>query len=63
MPMTPPDIILMLRLKLYWQFFIKKNLSTLSTWFEQNLLWINNTKSQAMIFGASTYKYDLYIYS
>ena len=46
------------------QFVVNKNLPTLSTWFEKNLLSTNNTtnKSQALILGSSTlYKYDLYI--
>ena len=43
------------------QFMVNKNLSTLSTRFEQNLLSNNNIKIQAMILGSSTYKYDLYI--
>ena len=40
---------------------VNKSLSTLSTWFEQSLLSINNIKIQDMILGSSTYKYGLYI--
>lgn len=40
---------------------VNNKFSSLSTWFEQNLLSINNTKSQAMIPGSATHKWDLFI--
>ena len=40
---------------------VNKNLSTLSIWFEQNLLSIYNIKIQTMILGSSTSKYELFI--
>lgn len=59
--MTPLDIILILNSSLALQFMVNNKLSSLSTWFEQNLLSINNTKSQAMIPGSATHKWDLFI--
>lgn len=61
MKMTPLDIILILNSSLALQFMVNNKLSSLSTWFEQNLLSINNTKSQAMIPGSATHKWDLFI--
>lgn len=61
MPMTPLDIILILNSSLALQFMVNNKFSSLSTWFEQNLLSINNTKSQAMIPGSATHKWDLFI--
>lgn len=61
MTMTPLDIILILNSSLALQFMVNNKLSSLSTWFEQNLLSINNTKSQAMIPGSATHKWDLFI--
>ena len=59
--MTPLDIILILNSSLALQFMVNNKLSSLSTWFQQNLLSINNTKSQAMIPGSATHKWDLFI--
>lgn len=61
MTMTPLDIILILNSSLALQFMVNNKLSSLSTWFQQNLLSINNTKSQAMIPGSATHKWDLFI--
>lgn len=52
---------LILNSSLALQFMVNNKLSSLSTWFEQNLLSINNTKSQAMIPGSATHKWDLFI--
>ena len=41
--MTPLDIILILNSSLALQFMVNNKLSTLSTWFEQNLLSIKVT--------------------
>lgn len=43
------------------QFMVNEDLLTLATWFKQNYLSINNTKTQAMILGSSTYEYEIQI--
>lgn len=43
------------------QFMVNQDLLTLTTWFKQNYLSINNTKTQAMILSSSTYEYEIQI--
>ena len=44
-----------------FQFMVNQDLLTLITWFKQNYLSINYTKTQALILGSSTYEYEIQI--
>ena len=41
------------------QFVVNSELSLLSSWFDQNHLLVNNDKTQELLLGPCSYKYDI----